>query len=98
MLAMQSLKIILACVLAAILYGIAHDQITARFCIEYFTVFHEKIVETQSPTLLGLAWGVVATWWVGAIFGILLAMVSRLGSRPKLQFRDLFRPIGLLLV
>ena len=34
MLAMQSLKIILACVLAAILYGIAHDQITARLCIE----------------------------------------------------------------
>src|ERR1700693_5033534 len=97
MLAMQSLKIILACVLAAILYGIAHDQITARLCIEYFTVFHEKIVETQSPTLLGLAWGVVATWWVGAILGILLAMASRLGSRPKLQFRDLFRPICFLL-
>jgi len=94
---MQSLKIILACVLAAILYGIAHDQITARLCIEYFTVFHEKIVETQSPTLLGLAWGVVATWWVGAILGILLAMVSRSGSRPKLQFRDLFRPICSLL-
>jgi len=33
---MQSIKIILTCVVAAILYGIVHDQITARICVEYF--------------------------------------------------------------
>ena len=94
---MQSVKIFLACVVAAVLYGIVHDQITAHLCIEYFTVFHPKIIDSQSPTLLGLAWGVVATWWVGAILGILLAIVSQAGFRPKLQVRDLLRPICILL-
>jgi hypothetical protein len=94
---MQSVKIFLACVASEILYGIVHDQITAHLCIEYFTVFHPNIIHSQSPTLLGLAWGVVATWWVGAILGILLAIVSQAGSRPKLQLRDLLRPICILL-
>ena len=35
---MQSLGIVLMCVAAAVLYGIAHDQITARVCVEYFTI------------------------------------------------------------
>ena len=95
---MQSIKIVFACIVAAILYGIVHDQITAHLCIEYFTVFHPKIISSQAPTLLALAWGVVATWWVGAILGILLAIVSQAGSRPKLQIRDLFKPICVLLV
>jgi hypothetical protein len=49
----EGLKIILASVAAAIIYGIVHDQITARICIEYFTVFHPPVFLTQSPTLLG---------------------------------------------
>jgi len=52
---MQSIKIILACIVAAILYGIVHDEITAHVCVQYFTVFHEKIITSQSPTLLGLS-------------------------------------------
>jgi hypothetical protein len=58
---LESLKIILVCVASAILYGIIHDQFTARICIEYFTVFHPPIFATQSPTLLGIGWGVIAT-------------------------------------
>jgi len=58
---MQSIKIILTCVVAAILYGIVHDQITARICVEYFSVFHPAIFSTESPTLLALGWGMVAT-------------------------------------
>src|SRR5450432_1986345 len=60
---MEALKIAITCVIAAVLYGIVHDQITARICIEYFTVFHPPIFHTQSPTLLGIGWGIVATWW-----------------------------------
>jgi hypothetical protein len=59
---MQSIKIILTCVVAAVLYGIVHDQVTARICVEYFLVFHPPIFPTQSPTLLALGWGVIATW------------------------------------
>jgi hypothetical protein len=40
----EHLKIILACVAAAIIYGILHDQITARVCVEYFTVFHPPVL------------------------------------------------------
>ena len=40
---MQALLIILLCIFAAIVYGIIHDQITARVCIEYFTVGHPPV-------------------------------------------------------
>jgi hypothetical protein len=52
---------------------------------------------SQSPTLLALAWGVAATWWFGGILGILLAIVSQAGSRPKLDLQDLLRPMCVLL-
>ncbi|NIM70118.1 MAG: hypothetical protein GTN86_05960, partial [Xanthomonadales bacterium] len=50
-----------------------------------------------SPTLLGLGWGVFATWWLGAILGIGLALAARGGKRPKSTARSLVRPIGILI-
>jgi hypothetical protein len=94
----ESLKILFLCIAAAIVYGVMHDQITARVCIEYFTVFHPPVFQTQSPTLLGIGWGIIATWWVGASLGVLLALFARAGSRPKLSAVALFRPIGKLLL
>jgi hypothetical protein len=76
----ENLKIILLCVAAAIAYGVAHDQITARVCLEYFTVFHPPVFATQSPTALAFGWGVIATWWVGLFLGLLLALAARAGS------------------
>ncbi len=81
-------KIVLGCILAVIVYGIIHDQITARICLEYFTVFHPPVFATQSPTLLAIGWGIIATWWAGAIVGILLALSSRIGSRVKFTARQ----------
>jgi len=95
--AMESLKIVFLSIGAGVLYGIAHDQITARICIEYFTVFHPPLVATDSPTLLGFAWGVVATWWAGAILGAALALAARAGSRRKLAARDVLPLIARLL-
>ncbi len=94
---MEYLGIVLMCVLAAILYGIVHDQVTARVCVEYFTLGHPRILVTEDPTFLGLAWGVIATWWVGLLLGIPLAVAARVGSRPKLSMQALVRPIGCLL-
>jgi hypothetical protein len=94
----ETLKIVLLCVAAGILYGIIHDQITARLCIEYFTVFHPPVFITHSPTLLGIGWGVIATWWVGLLLGMWLALAARSGFRPKLPVVEMLRPIGKLLL
>ncbi len=95
---MESLKIIALCVVAACLYGILQDQVTARVCVEYLSVWHPPIFATQSPTLLGLGWGVVATWWVGAMLGVGLALCARAGRAPKLAAADLLRPVGRLML
>jgi len=96
---MQGLKIIGLCILAAIAYGIVHDQITARICVEYFTVFHPPILGgAKSPTVLAFGWGVIATWWVGAMLGVPLALLARAGPWPRLSASDLLPMIRTLLI
>ena len=51
---MPKVKITLLSIVAAVAYGIVHDQITARLCVEYFTVAHPPLIHTSSPTVLGL--------------------------------------------
>jgi hypothetical protein len=85
------------CILAAVCYGIVHDQITARICVEYFTIGHVRVISSESPTLLALVWGVIATWWVGLMLGLPLAAAARLGSRTPRNARSLVRPIAGLL-
>jgi hypothetical protein len=78
-------KIIAFGLFAAIAYGVIHDQVTARVCLEYFTIGHPALIRTSSPTLLALAWGFVATWWVGIPLGVIIAIAARHGGRPKLS-------------
>jgi len=94
---MQSLAIVLMCMTAAVVYGIAHDQVTARVCVEYFTIGHPPVFGTDDPTLLGVGWGVLATWWVGLALGIPLAIVARAGSRPKRSVGSLIWPVACLM-
>ena len=93
----QSLGIVLMCIVAAVIYGIAHDQVTARVCVEYFTVGHPPLFRTDDPTLLGIGWGIIATWWVGVLLGVPLAVVARAGSRPQRSLGSLCRPVVWLL-
>src|SRR6266404_1487167 len=95
---MQSLRIILLCILAAVIYGIAHDQVTARICVEYFTIGHPPVFAGDDPTLLAIGWGTIATWWVGALLGVPLAITARAGSRPKRDVLSLVRPIAILMI
>jgi hypothetical protein len=95
---MQFLKIWLFCIVAAITYGIIHDQITARVCVEYFTIGHPPVFHTTSPTLLAFGWGVIATWWVGALLGLFLALCARFGTGPKIEMSALAKPIVSLLL
>jgi hypothetical protein len=83
-------------VAAAVLFGLVHDQITARVSIEYFTIAHETIVRSESPTVLGLVWGVVATWWAGALGGIVVSLAAREGPWPRLSWREFVRPALIL--
>jgi hypothetical protein len=94
---MQSLGIMFLAVLAAIAYGIVHDQITARICVEYFTIGHPRLIDSDSPTVLALFWGVVATWWVGLPLALGLAVAARAGRRPKLAASELLIPVVKLL-
>lgn len=94
---LKALKIIAMCVLAAVIYGVLHDQVTARVCVEYFTIGHPPVFRTQSPTLLALGWGVIATWWVGLPLGMILAVCARKGSLPRLNARELLRPVAIML-
>jgi hypothetical protein len=93
---MQFLATIALCVLSACVYGIVHDQITARICVEYFTIGHPPVFDTDDPTLLGIGWGIFATWWVGALLGVPLALAARVGRRAKRSAASLVRPIALL--
>jgi hypothetical protein len=89
----QSLKIGAITVLASVTYGILHDQGTARICVEYFTIGHARLIDSDSPTVWALYWGVIATWWVGLPLGIGLALAARAGRWAKLFVGDLLRAI-----
>ncbi|HEY4328420.1 MAG TPA: hypothetical protein VGN88_01690 [Phycisphaerae bacterium] len=95
---MQLILIVVLSIYSAIFYGIIHDQITARICVEYFTLGHPPIFHTDDPTLLALGWGVIATWWVGAILGIPLSLAARVGNLPKRTAVSMIKPIGILLL
>jgi hypothetical protein len=94
---LEGLKIALLAVLAAMVYGVLHDQITARVCVECFTVGHPPVFDTTDPTLLALGWGIIATWWVGAFLGVPAAALAQIGPWPKVTARRLLAPIGVLL-
>ena len=94
---LKSIAIILLCIAAAVCYGIVHDQITARICVEYFTIGHPPVFGTTDPTLLGLGWGILASWWVGLLLGVPLAFGARFGNTPKRSVSSLLRPIGILI-
>lgn len=90
---MVILRIILTPVLAAVVYGIVHNLITAHLCVEYFTVGHPALVKSSSPVVLALVWGTLATWWAGLMLGCGLALAARSGDRPKLEMAELVRPL-----
>lgn len=94
---MQAILIVVLSVFACIIYGVIHDQITARICVEYFTVGHAPVFQTEEPTMLGLGWGVRATWWFGLILGIPLATAARIGGPPKRSAVSLIRPVSVLM-
>ena len=95
---LEVLKIVALCVGAAIVYGILHDQVTARVCVEYFTVGHPPVFHTNDPTLLAFGWGIIASWWVGLFLGVPAALLARVGPPPRVDAARLLRPVAMLLI
>ena len=94
---MEALKILFAAIVLSIFYGICHDLVTANISIEYFTIGHPRLIESESPWELAVLWGVIATWWVGLILGLAIAFTARIGKRPKLKLSQILKPmLGLI--
>lgn len=79
-------------------YAMLQDQVSARLCPEYFTVFHPPIPGLTDPTLLGISWGFIGAWWGGILLGLVVGLVATLGSRPQLAPRELVWPLGVLVL
>lgn len=79
---LESAKIVVGCVILSVLLGWAVDVVTANVAVEYFTVHHPKVVDSQSPWVMALIWGFIATWWAGLIAGALLGIVNLLLKNP----------------
>ncbi len=97
------LLIVLECAAAAVLYGVVHDQITARVSRRYFTLDHPSlgypaIFHNPSPTVLGIAWGIVATLPLGTVLGVCVAFCATLGRWPEISPRAMRKPIACVLV
>ncbi|MBS1713504.1 MAG: hypothetical protein JST30_04125 [Armatimonadetes bacterium] len=90
------MRIVGTCILAAVVFGIVHDLFSVSVCKPYLGTYHPSI-GTQAPVLLALGWGFLATWWFGAVSGLVLAAVSRVGPMPVLGWRDLVRPLAVCL-
>jgi hypothetical protein len=88
----EGIKIISISILLCCMYGIINDLVTANLCIEFYTLFPIK-VRSDNPIVVAVVFGVLTTWWVGLILGIVAAFAARLGDRPKLDARDLVGPI-----
>lgn len=94
----QTVLIILLCVASSILFGVLHNQVSARVSSEYFTIGHRALIHSTSPTLMGIAWGINSTWWVGLILGVLLALTGRAGGRPRRTAGSFVKPLFFLFV
>lgn len=87
-------RILLLTILVTLAYGIVHDQITVRLCVEYFTVAHPPLFATIPEALLGLGWAVAAAGPVGFLIGSLLASVATSPGLPPVSGRRLASRLG----
>ena len=90
--------IVLLSIVFACLFGIVHDLISTQVCLEYFTVYHPKIIESKDPIVLALTWGIVATWWVGLVLGFGLAFAATIGEGQVFLPTHLIGPLAKMLL
>jgi hypothetical protein len=80
---------VITAVILASLYGIVHDQITYGISSEYYTKFkfyQFGLIESpnafvSNPREMAVIVGVMATWWMGLLIGLLL-YIAAFNIRP----------------
>ncbi len=80
--AVRFLKVLVGTTLLACALGVALDLVTANVAVEYFSVHHPPVVDSDSPWVQALVWGVIASWWFGAICGAVLAWINHRRPEP----------------
>ena len=88
----EALRFVLQVVLATCLLGIAIDVVTANVAVEYFTVHHSHVVDSDSPWVMALVWGIGASWWFGLIAAALIWWTNTRRTRP-LPRKRIFRMV-----
>jgi hypothetical protein len=93
---MKRAAIVLLAVAMAIAFGILHNLVTVQISPANFTVGHARIVPTDSPLILAIAWGIATPFVAGLLVGVPLSLVATVGSRPQLSAARLVLPIAAL--
>ena len=94
----EALIFLLRVVCLSCLLGIAIDMVTANVAVEYFTVHHPHIVDSESPWVMALVWGIGASWWFGLIAGVLLWWMNVRRTQPLSSMRILQMIVSSLVV
>jgi hypothetical protein len=84
-------------------YGVVHDQITYLISTEYYTKlkFYQFGLEyfiSNSPRVGVALVGLLATWHVGLVAGIIFGLVSLLFPTQKMMLSVTVKAIGIALV
>jgi hypothetical protein len=96
---------LVACTVAAMIYGIINDQITSRISWEYFYYakgLDQALGTNIPPDAAQLHWraimvGLQATWWVGLLVGALLLIANNpWRDVPRLSYAALFKMLAIL--
>ena len=84
-------QIILLSIAVSIGFGIMHDIFSVSVYEPWLRDYHAHTGLRGIP--LALYWGFMATWWVGAIGGIVLGVCATVGGRPVITWRRLAKPL-----
>jgi hypothetical protein len=93
--------IVLAAVVLACAYGMLHNQVSYTISREFFTCFkfiQVGLADTPLPERVRASMvGFGATWWVGLIAGLLIALASGIESDPLARRREGMRALVTML-
>lgn len=92
---LSRLRIAVLATACVVLFAVAQDQVSARLCVEYFTVLHPPIVGLTDPTLLGVTWGFLGAAPAAFLGGYAIGVAATVGPWPRLSPARVLPALGL---